>query len=225
MKPFILLFGSVLLLTGCTDRSTPVIDSYQGNFEIVGEEKSQMVQNVSEQLFETSDRSNDNASNIEEFLEHDEDRTTISVNSGRYKLVPNGSGNVYVSDENNDIIFSGVLGSRYGVPTMTLDIQDTDNILFDGLASLSIQPVETEMKTELGAGIWHVGKDIQAGTYEISSPEGLGYVHIYDLNEEPEVYELLTNEMSSNTITINLEKGEVVKVQKLPVILLNPVES
>ncbi|WHT47853.1 hypothetical protein QNH10_17450 [Sporosarcina thermotolerans] len=47
------------------------------------------------------------------------------------------------------------------------------------------------MATELTAGIWEVGLDIEAGEYIVSMDYGLGYLEIHEKDKEPILYEII----------------------------------
>lgn len=213
--PFILgLF--VLALSGCNQESpSKKAIQYQENYEIVGSEKDELLGNVSDAIFKTSDRSNKGA---EELFIKDVSKGEISVPSGRYRIAGEMTGNVYIHDENGNLLYHAIVGSPYGVESITVDLDETDTITMDGFDQAYVMPAETQLSTELTAGIWEVGTDIEAGDYAISSPYGLGYLQIFDQNEDPVVFEVIGGGFEGTESDIQLRNGQKLRITDISMI-------
>ena len=95
----------------------------------------------------------------------------VNVEAGRYVLTGYPTGNIFIYDEDDNLLVREIVGEKAGVPTLTADIDSTFTILFDGgYDTVTIIPVKTELSTELTTGIWDVGLDIEPGNYTISIP-------------------------------------------------------
>ena len=207
-----------LLLNGCHLKDTPPseeITRYETNFEIIGSEKGSMLEDVSEAIFKTSDRSNQSA---EEVQIADVDKGDITVPSGRYTIVGERTGNVYIHDENGGLLFHDIVGSPYGVESITVDLDETYTIHMDGFEYAAVIPAPTELSTELTAGIWHVGKDIEAGSYTISAPYGFGYLQIFDPETSPQVYEVISNQFATTNSKVRLKEGQKLRITNISAI-------
>ncbi|GEL78496.1 hypothetical protein [Tenuibacillus multivorans] len=218
----ILLIGTALL-AGCQSNISNATESYIENYEIIGEEKEGMLEDVSETIFETTDRSNAQAEEILEYYP-EEDIEELTINPGRYQITGDGSGNVYIYDQQGDLLFHDILGGRNGVESITIDIAEQHTIKIDGLFHINFTPVPTEIKTDLTAGIWEVGTDVAAGTYDVTTPHGIGYVQIFDPDGDHQVYEFIANELSQTKSTIKLTEGQMVRVTDISLVKLKPSE-
>ncbi|MFJ7936500.1 hypothetical protein [Sporosarcina sp. NPDC096371] len=213
---FVLFIFSLVFLAGCNrhfhELPSEKVARYQGNYEIIGNEKDDMLGNVSETIFETSDRSNSMAKEAKINLTSNEGEE-ISVPSGRYQITRTVTGNIYIHDENGDLLFHDILDSSYGVASITVDVNDKHTISIDGeMDQVYVTPVSTQLSTELTAGIWEVGTDIVEGDYSITAPYGVGYLQIFDPNDEPRVYEVIGGTFASTKSDIQLSKGQKLRI-------------
>ena len=220
--PFILFILSLFVLTGCNrlfhEPPSEKVMRYQENYEIIGNEKDEMLDNVSELIFETSDRSNLLAEEVVIGVVGNEGKE-IKVPSGRYQIIGNVTGTVDIRDENGDLLFHDILGSPYGVPSITVDLNDTHTIRMDGgLEQVHVSPVSTQLSTELTAGIWEVGLDIKKGTYSVTTPRGLGSLQIFDPNEDPKVYEVIGGTFSATKSDVQLSDGQKLRINGISMI-------
>ncbi|MUK90117.1 hypothetical protein GMD78_17225 [Ornithinibacillus sp. L9] len=214
-KKIILLIPILFIATGCSDvfqlSPSEKVKSYGENYEIIGNEKEELLQDVSETIFEHGDRSNSQAQ--EHHIPALDVRETFSVPEGRYQITGNITGNVYIHDDKGVLVYHNIVGSPYGVPAITLDIKDTYTITVDGFDQVAVIPIETQIQTELTAGIWEVGMDIEAGDYIITGPHGgIGYVQILDTNDEAKVYEVFGGDFSSSNSHIQLKEGQIIRI-------------
>ncbi|MED1560875.1 hypothetical protein P4U44_02980 [Alkalihalobacillus alcalophilus] len=224
-----LIVGIVVLLviTGCRQTQlgeTEKIKTFQNNYELVGEEKAQIVAGISSHIFDEIDRSNEEA--LEEFVIRPsrEVGQLHSLPEGRYQLHPEYSGNVYIRDQDGTLIYHSILGSRYGVETITIDLKETFTIEADGgLTWVYIYPVETDITNELTAGIWKVGLDVAPGTYQVTEYSGLGYFEVWELNEEPRLYELIGSGFNQTNPEVTLEEGQVIRLTGVSSLVLDPM--
>ncbi len=130
------------------------------------------------------------------------------IHTGEPGRVPQ-SGRVVVSDENGVILLEEVLGLG-GVERVTLNLNGSHEVYFDGLDWAYLTPVPTEQLNELTAGIWEVGADIAAGSYTVNAPYDyvFGYLHIFEEDSNPRIFELLDN----SSINLDLKEGQILKI-------------
>ncbi len=226
---FVLFILSLVVLAGCNrnfdELRSEKVARYQENFEIIGSEKDKMLGIVSKTIFETSDRSNSMAKEVEVGITSFKGKE-ITVSSGRYQIMRTVTGNVSIHDESGDLLFHDILGSSFGVESITVDLTDTHIIKVDGeMDQVYVKPVSTQLSTELTAGIWEVGTDIEEGNYSITAPIGLGYLQIFDPNETPSVYEVIGGSFSSTKSDVQLNKGQKLRINGISLIQFEPNEN
>lgn len=198
---------------------------YEENFEIIGSEKDNLIGKLNPALFKTSDRSNALAEEVQlPFVPREGEE--VKLPSGRYSITGSPTGNVFITDGSGNLLLREIVGSYAGVGTLTVDIDETYTIRVDaGYETVSILPVETQLSTELTAGIWEVGLDIEAGDYKVTTPYGLGYLHVLDKNDDPKVYELIGGTFSSTKSSLHLKEGQKLRITELSSIQFQPNED
>ncbi|MFD2630367.1 hypothetical protein [Oceanobacillus kapialis] len=211
---------SLSVLVGCSSQKTSSekIDSYKDNFEIIGSEREEIIGDISDDTFYKSDRMNKDAKEYH-IPAVDDGGEIFSLPDGRYQIAGGITGNVYIYDSQGDVLYHNILGSAYGVPSITLDIQDSYKIEVDsGLDEVTVTPYMQQPSTELSAGIWFVGTDIEAGEYIITGPEegGFGYLQIIEPDERNQVYEVIGGKLSSSKSKVTLREGQVIKITNIP---------
>ena len=119
--PFILFILSLFVLTGCNrlfhEPPSEKVMRYQENYEIIGNEKDEMLDDVSETIFETSDRSNFLAEEVVIGVVGSEGKE-IKVPSGRYQIIGNVTGTVDIRDENGDLLFHDISAALTVFPAL-----------------------------------------------------------------------------------------------------------
>lgn len=209
MKRAVIYIASLLVLTGCQQPSEK-ITSYQENYEIIGKEKDEIINNTSETIYGSIDRSNSEAKEviIEPIYKDGED---VILPQGRYQIGGRITGNVYIHDEHGQLLFHDVLGTPpLGVERITVDVNGSHIVHVDGLEQAYILPVPTQLSSELSAGIWEVGKDIKEGSYTVTG-SGLGYLQIYEQGESSRVFEVIGGD-SHTASKIHLKDGQKLKI-------------
>ncbi|TCJ01611.1 hypothetical protein [Cytobacillus praedii] len=210
-----LYIASMLFLNGCQQLSEKII-SYQENYEIVGKEKDEMINNTSETIYESIDRSNLDAKEviIDPIYKDGED---VILPRGRYKIGGHITGNVYIHDEHGKLLFHDILGTApLGVESITVDVNGSHIVHVDGFEQAYIMPVTTQLSSELSSGIWEVGKDIEEGSYTVTG-SGLGYLQIYEQGESPQVFEVIGGD-SHTASKVHLKDGQKLKISGVNII-------
>ncbi|WP_027962990.1 hypothetical protein [Halalkalibacillus halophilus] len=208
---FILPLG-LLLLSSCSENTDAKV-LYQQNFEIIGDEKASQLQHLSDHLYEPSYSANETTDEAHSSIGGVFDE--LSVSQGRYTITGQGSGNVLITDEENDVIVDEVVGSAYGVNSLTVDLASDHTVRVDGFDQVSILPAaaEPEVENVLTAGVWEVGVHIEPGNYQFStSASQIGYVKILDKNDSDFLFEVLGGEYSSSSSEIELLEGQKIVV-------------
>ena len=225
----LLITSCLLILSGChplQQSESDKIDLYEKNFEIVGSEKDELIGQVNPAIFTTADRSNKEAEQVESDV-FTKEGVKVTLQSGRYSISGYPAGNIFIYDKNGDLVIreivghSGIVGS-----SLTVDIEDTYTVFADGgFDHVSFTPVPTQLSTNLTAGIWEVGLDIEAGDYSIGSENGLGYIEIHETGTEPVLYEIIGGTQSGSKSRVKLTEGQKVRVTGISSVQFTPVEE
>ncbi|WP_208560080.1 hypothetical protein [Marinilactibacillus kalidii] len=145
--------------------------------------------------------------------------------AGRYEITGKEPGNLLI--ENNDDRNTNILeiledGSmNMGVPSVTTDLTDGTKIALNDLEETRFEPVsERTLSNVLSTGTWEVGKDIEPGSYEVTTNsdksgkimvyEGLNALPIVDSPIDPE------GELGPESLEVELEEGQEVIVSVSP---------
>lgn len=204
--------ASLFVLNGCSQQLSDKVLSYQENFEIIGAEREEIIGNISDTIYESIDRSNSEATNVivDPILQEGND---VTLPEGRYEIVAQIAGNVFVRDEQGELLFRDIIAPPpFGVGKVTVNVNGKHTIHVDGFEQAFITPVPTQLSNELSPGIWEVGKDIEAGSYSVTG-DGFGYLQIFEQGESPKVFEVLGD--SSQTIAIHLKDGQKLKITRV----------
>lgn len=216
----VLFILSLFVLAGCDqmvqEASPEKVARYQANYEIIGTEKEEMLDHVSETVYETGDRSNRAAEEV--LVNAVKPGEKITVPSGRYQITGQMTGNVYIHDENGNLLFHDILSGPYGVESITIDLNETNIVSVDGLDQVAVSPVATQLSTDLTAGIWEVGTDIEEGNYSITGDDGFGYLQVFDPNENPSVYEVIGGAFASTESEVQLYEGQKLRITGISLI-------
>lgn len=135
------------------------------------------------------------------------------------------TGNVYIHDENDDLLFHAIVGFPHGVESITVDLDEAKTITMDGFEQAYVMPADTQLSMELTAGIWELGTDIEAGVYVITSPYGLGYLQIFEPNEDPVVFEVIGGGFEGTKSDIQLRKGQKLRITDISMIQFQTEDS
>ena len=222
-RMFLFLFISYLfVLIGCSPEPSEKVSRYQENNEIIGEEREDLIGEISDTIYHSVDRSNSDA---EELMISPPDRKGESIipSEGRYTISagvfedPPQSGRLLVYDENEVLLIDELLDFSYGVSSVTVDLNGSHTVHVDGLDQAFLTPVATEISNELTAGIWEVGKDIEAGSYAVIPADfSFGYLQIFEEGELPRVFEFLNSSPESAiNVQLQLKDGQKLKISRL----------
>ena len=225
----ILIASCLLILSGChplQQSESNKIDPYEKNFEIVGSEKDELIGKSNPAIFTTVDRSNTGAEQVETGV-YTKEGVNVTLRSGRYLISGYPAGNIFIYDENGELVIREILGHSGVVgSSLTVDIEDTYTIFADGgYDHVSFTPVPTQFSTNLTAGIWEVGLDIEAGEYIVGSEYGLGYMLIHEKGKEPVLHEVIGGTQAGSKSQVKLIDGQKVRVTGIPSVQFTPVDE
>ncbi|WP_239429558.1 hypothetical protein [Sporosarcina sp. ACRSL] len=216
----------MLFLSGCHNlqgKKSEMISVYADNYEITGTTRDEIIGKIHPAIFTTVDRSNTGATRKYGPMPTKKG-AKVTLETGRYALTGYPSGNIYVYDEDDNLLFREIVGEKVGMPTLTADIDSSFSIVFDGgYNTVTILPVKTELSTELTAGIWDVGLDIEPGNYTISIPYGYGFVQILEEGKDPQLFELMGGELTGSQSQVQLKEGQKVRVTKVSMVKFEPL--
>ena len=237
MKRMLLLIfiASLFVLIGWGQQPSEKLQAYQENNEIIGSEKDEIIGEVSETIYDTIDRSNSKAEEIfigpieglGEDVTPPEGRYRISTGEppvtedGAVMMVPQ-SGRVLVYDVAGVLLLSEIIDYSF-VGSVTLDLDGSHTVHIDGLDDAMIIPVDTVVSNDLSAGIWEVGKDIEAGNYSVFPTEfGFGDLQIFEKGKSPRLFEFLDT-TPDTAVEVELKEGQKLKVSSLYSLTFEPL--
>ncbi|GIO27000.1 hypothetical protein [Ornithinibacillus bavariensis] len=161
----------------------------------------------------------DNSSAKETTLNAGKFTVGTDIPAGRYVITGEGTGNLFVYDEDGLPVVNEILdkSADMGVPNVTTDIKDGQEIEISGLNAVTFTPAKTKLSNKLTTGTWIVGLDIKAGRYNVTTPSGSGNFFIYNNLGVPTTNEILdaTGEMGVKQITVTLEDGQQIGISGL----------
>lgn len=196
----------LLIVSGC-QQQTDKVQQYQTNYEIIGDERDDIIGEISNTIYDSIDRNNSEATEmmIDVIDQYGE---TIILPRGRYHISGHAAGTVEITDKQGKELMNEVYGGS--VHGITVDLNGEHAVHIDGFDEVFITPVETQITKELHAGIWEVGKDIAPGKY-IASGYGLGYIQIFEHGSTPRVFEVIGG-LSETKVELDLKKNQKMKI-------------
>ena len=212
-----LLFSVLLVLAGCGRiLNAPTFNNMtdaEKNSEIIGEEKDEIVGKVSQTIFDSVDRNNSKGQNVETG-EIEKSGMEVKVPEGRYEIFAGVAGNVFIYDEQGDLLIREMFDRFYGVESaLTVDLNENHIIFFDGgLDGATVRHAKTKISNNLTPGIWEVGLDIEAGDYTITTDNLVGYLQVFEPDKEVRVYELVGGGTVQTQSNVQLTEGQKLKI-------------
>ena len=225
VTPF-LIAVSLLMLAGCHPlqrAESDKISPYEKNFEILGSEKDVLIGKVNPAIFNTVDRNNEDAEQVERDV-FTKEGVEVLLKQGRYTISGYPAGNIFIYDEDGELVIREIVGQIGGVGSLTVDIEDTYTLFADGgYDRVSFTPTPTELSTDLNAGIWEVGLDIKAGEYIFGSEYGMGYLEIHEKGKDPVLYEVIGGNETGSKSRVTLTDGQKIRVTGISLVQFEPV--
>lgn len=225
-----LLMGVILglsLLASCNplqQAESEKTNKYIQNFEITGMEKEEIIGDINPAIYTRVNRSNEGAKAVSIPIVP-KDGKEVQLSTGRYVVTGYPVGNIFVHDKQGELILSEIVGDYAGSSSLTIDIDSSYTIRADGgYDSVEITPVPTLLNDVLTAGVWEVGTDIAAGTYEITIGYRYGYLHILEQGKDPSLYELIGGTLGKSISQIDLKDGQILRVTETSAIEFKPVK-
>lgn len=225
-----LLMGVILglsLLASCNplqQAESEKTNKYIQNFEITGMEKEEIIGDINPAIYTRGNRSNEGAKAVSIPIVP-KDGKEVQLLTGRYVVTGYPVGNIFVHDKQGELILSEIVGDYAGSSSLTIDIDSSYTIRADGgYDSVEITPVPTVLNDVLTAGVWEVGTDIAAGTYEITIGYGYGYLHILEQGKDSILYELIGGTLGKSISQIDLKDGQILRVTETSAIEFKPVK-
>ena len=202
--------------------------AYEQDGELLHEEKAEILERMSVPQKEEAERVLTNGEQIVAEMENNERFHEFQVPTGRYKIEDGGgsAGNVSVHNEAGELLFHDILyGPPFAPYEITVTIDETDTISFDGFDILLLTPFPKEFTATISSGIWEVGLDIEPGTYQIiPTMPGIATIELFSEEAEPRVYEVIGDDVEGATITLSLEEGDILRVTGMSGIMLEGVK-
>lgn len=142
-----------------------------------------------------------------------------NVVPGRYDITSlDGVGNFVVYDGEMPIvneILTNQAGGQIGVTKIQIDLYEGNRIQISGINKVLLKPAEIALKTTLVSGNHLVGRDVPAGTYIVTAPQGTGNFIVYD-GDFPVVNEILgSGDIGVEKIRISIKDGQMIVISGL----------
>jgi|GEM_PF-2677771 len=151
------------------------------------------------------------------------------VKAGRYDITcEDGSGNFFVYDGGlpvvNEILTSSLEKSfNLGVTKIQYDFKDGQKIVISGINKAILTPTVVSLSTTLCSGMHIVGRDVPAGDYIATAPNGSGNLFVYNSLGLPRVNEILGKDsmgLAVEKVKLTLKDGEKVVISGLDLVEL-----
>lgn len=144
---------------------------------------------------------------------------------GRYVITSDSSGSFFVREKSGSIIIDTTLigddsePHTGGVPSITTDIKEGQEIEISGINNVTFTPAVTQMSTVLTAGDWIVGLDIPPGVYNaFPTYEEAGNFFVRSAQGRSIVNEILntTDRVHGvERVRVNLEVGQRIQMHNI----------
>ncbi|REB06119.1 hypothetical protein DVB69_14405 [Sporosarcina sp. BI001-red] len=217
-----------LLLVGCQAKHIPTTEQavrYEQNYELLGDEKDELIKLVNPALFTTVDRSNPQAEAVSVPVVP-KTGEELKLKTGRYMITGYPTGNIYVFDAQGKEILREIVGDYAGAGSLTVSIDESYTVRADGgYDSVEVFLSPTSLNTELSAGVWEVGTDIKAGKYTISVDQGYGILQILEKEKDAILYELVGGTIGRTESTVQLKEGQWLRVTDASFITFHPSDT
>ncbi|MDW0118267.1 hypothetical protein QTL97_15140 [Sporosarcina thermotolerans] len=216
---------TVGILAGCNEFpevASEIVAPYEKNYEIVGLEKDALLDSNNHAIYRTVNRENKGVEPVTIPVVPIEGKE-VSLKTGRYIITGYPAGNIFIYDENRNLLLTELVGSYAGVSSLTVDIDASYTVRADGgYDSVQITPISTSLSTDLSAGLWNVGQDIESGDYDITIEHGYAYLHVFEEGKEPIVYELIGGTVGKTDGHVKLKEGQMLRVTKTSMLKFTP---
>ncbi|MCL2491130.1 MAG: hypothetical protein FWF36_10530 [Propionibacteriaceae bacterium] len=139
---------------------------------------------------------------------------------GRYVITPGQGqqGNISVTSATDPLKVNEILGTAYGigVPSVTTDLAQGDQVQIQGMSGVVFTPAETQMSDTLTTGQWEVGLDIAPGRYVATPADGeQGNLYVDGSGWMAKVNEILGGDYGVPSVTVTLDQGDIIDIMGL----------
>lgn len=226
-KVLSLLFISSIVLAAC--------GSEQEAANEADSEEPASTEMEKEESEENEEESADAAETVEGAVTLNDGTVTVGEDlpAGRYLITGKEVGNFTI--ENNEdrnystleILENEEEGLGMGVPNLTLDLIEGQDIQLEGMEETTFTPVkERSVSNVLTTGTWEVGTDVEPGNYTVTTTgEKSGKIMVYDAGEKlPAVMEPIDpdGELGAESLDVELKEGQTVIVSTSPELSFEP---
>ncbi|MBU5305179.1 hypothetical protein [Eubacterium callanderi] len=144
------------------------------------------------------------------------------VMPGKYTITASaGSGNFVIKNKNGSLMTNEVLGDgQFGVTSVETYLADGDSIEISGIDAVAFTPTEPVLKTTLGSGLYLVGRDIPAGSYDASATSGSGNFIIYSSSGTLKTNEILGGDYGVSRVKVDLKDNDIVTISGIEEMIL-----
>lgn len=143
------------------------------------------------------------------------------IQPGHYTITAEaGSGNLFIYDEKDNLETNEMLGSDTDlyIDSYTTYLEDGYRIEISGIDSVLLTPTDPTLSTSKGSGIYIVGQDIPAGSYNATAVSGSGNFFVYSSAGRLKTNEMLgvgDTDFYVSKVKVTLKDGDVVEISGL----------
>lgn len=150
------------------------------------------------------------------------------IPKGKYIITTaSGTGNffIYNGDDfpltNEILCVAGDEDDSFGVSKISTYLNEGETIEISGLNEVLFSPAPAEFSNDLSAGRYHVGFDIKADDYIVTTDSGSGNFFVYDEDGYPLTNEILCvageedDSFGVSKIKVSLEEGYIIDISGL----------
>lgn len=140
----------------------------------------------------------------------------VDVSPGRYKITANEGLGFFNIVSSAGAQTSFLLASALDDSSLEVYLYDGERVTIDGMESVSLVPKAPSLRTSLGSGIFIVGLDIEAGTYNISAKNQTGNISIDSPNSSSlKINEAFGGESGVDNVNAPLVDGDIITIMNM----------
>jgi hypothetical protein len=158
----------------------------------------------------------DNSSAVHVILGNGEFVVGDAIAPGRYTITASGFGNLVINSGIEQVINEMLGSGDHGVPSVTVSLKRGDVVEISGVEHVEFTPTIDQLLTTLTTGIWVVGIDIEAGTFDVTTENSTGNLIIRSPLGRVHTNAIISDQgFGMETMSVTLEDGDTIMIISL----------